>query len=451
MRLALVFTLAVSIFLLFGLSILYSSITRIYETSRQTTIATEMKGTIDETQDHLRDDLAIWLEHGFLFYSVAGLFEPDGAPIAGNLKAIPSGMVLDGKVREIDLPARIIKPSEAPLPPPRVLGAGVRRADGTILILGRSLDEVSALKSTVLDLFFGATLVTLLLSLSAGLWLSIRNSRRLRAILETIGRVMKGELNKRLPITGSHDDLDRLAFGVNQMLDMIERLLIEVKAVGDNIAHDLRTPLSVVRSQLDRAVSSSSNEESLRQTAEKALVGLDRALLTITALLRLAEIENGRRWANFCMLDFAIICAEASEFYLPLAEDKGVSLALDIESSLPILGDRELLFEAVANLLDNAIKFTPRGGHVTVSGHVNDEALEISVSDSGPGIPKQERSQIGKRFYRADKSRKTPGTGLGLSITQAIADLHGLRLTASNNRDQGTILSLTASTETSMA
>jgi signal transduction histidine kinase len=220
---------------------------------------------------------------------------------------------------------------------------------------------------------------------------------------------------------------------VNLMLDEIVRLLQQIKSVGDNIAHDLRSPLAVMRTKLERGLAADSGQE-LRAVAEGALGDLDQALATVTALLRIAEIESGRRRGGFTRVDLAQVCANVFELYEPLAEAKPVAFTLDAPAPLPVRGDFELLVEAIANLVDNAIKFTPEGGAVTVAATTIGDWPAVRVTDNGPGIPGGERNHIFERFYRSSKTRHIPGSGLGLSMVAAIADLHGFDLRVEDNR-----------------
>ena len=209
---------------------------------------------------------------------------------------------------------------------------------------------------------------------------------------------------------------------------LLEEALQEAKVVGDNIAHDLRTPLTRVRIRLERGCERASTLEELRAVADQAIAGLDQSLTTITALLRITEIEHSRRREGFSKVQLAPLIREAADLYDPIAENKGVTIRVEAHDGTTVHGDRDLLFEAVANLLDNAVKFTPEGGRVElVLLHQGGETI-IRVSDTGPGIPEIEREAVTQRFYRSDKSRNTKGLGLGLSMVAAIIKLHSFRL-----------------------
>ena len=214
------------------------------------------------------------------------------------------------------------------------------------------------------------------------------------------------------------------------MLDEIERLLDQLKSVGDNIAHDLRTPLMVARAKLERALEEEGGLQSLRSTMRAALTQIDKASVTIAAILRVSAVENGARKSRFKDFDLGAICGEVVEFYQPLAESKSVELTIEAAEPVPVRGDDDLMREAISNLVDNAVKFTPEGGHVNVRATVVDGLPRAEVSDTGCGVAPHDREKIFRRFFRGERS---DGHGLGLSIAQTIADLHGFQLTVEDN------------------
>ena len=243
---------------------------------------------------------------------------------------------------------------------------------------------------------------------------------------------MQGDLNERLPTHGSRDDLDHVAGGVNLMLDEIVRLLDQLKSVGDNIAHDLRTPLAVMRARLERGPDSESAEK-LPVAVGQALADLDRAMTTVTALSRISDIEGGRRTSCFTDVDLKDVCLTAFDLFRPLAEAKSNLFTLDAPAPMRIVGDFDLLVEAIGNLIDNAIKFTPAGGSVAIIAQMMAGQPTVRVRDSGPGVAPFERTSIFKRFYRSEQTRDAPGTGLGLSMAATIAQLHGFDLRVADN------------------
>jgi signal transduction histidine kinase len=244
---------------------------------------------------------------------------------------------------------------------------------------------------------------------------------------------MNGELDSRLPVTNEDRDIDKVARAVNLMLDEIARLLEQLKSAGDNIAHDLRTPLAVARARIERALNNDAGIEQLREAMEAALAQIEKVSTAVSAILRISAVENGAKKTQFRDFDLGAVCAQVFDFYEPLAESKGVTMAIDAARPVPIRGDQDLMREALSNLVDNAIKFTPADGLVLIEARIADGQPFIRVSDTGPGVPPQERERIFDRFYRGERSGKSQGHGLGLSIAESIANLHGFRLTVGDN------------------
>ena len=213
------------------------------------------------------------------------------------------------------------------------------------------------------------------------------------------------------------------------MLDKIEALVHEIAGVGDDIAHDIRTPLTRVRVGLERGRANSRTLEESNAVIDRAIRGLDQSLAIVTALLRIAEIEHNRRLAGFGEVALAELLHEVGDLYEPIAEEKGVTLTIDACDALTVRGDRDLLLEALANLVDNAVKFTPAGGQVEIALTHHDGEGIVRIRDTGPGVSKDERDVVVRRFYRSDRSRQTCGVGLGLSLVAAILKLHDFRFT----------------------
>lgn len=389
----------------------------------------EVAKAVAEPEDKLRGELGLRLTSDLRRLDYVGLFDQRGDLLYGNIAALPDGLIVDGAAHTVE--AQPLGGSGAQTEP-AVFVAG-RRSDGTIVLIGRGLYEVYALRQLVVEALLLGIGPTIILALITGAIFSLRGARRLKAINQTIMRIMQGDLNERLPTRGRMDDLDYVARAVNLMLDEIVRLLGQIKSVGDNIAHDLRTPLAVMHAQLERGLAGQSDQE-LRGAAHRALKELDRALTTVTALLRISEIEFGRRRGEFRKIDLADVCVNAFELYAPLAEAKSIKYVLDAPTPLPFLGDFDLMVEAIANLIDNAIKFTPKGGSVLVMARAFADRPVIRVSDTGPGVEPSERKDIFKRFYRSEKCRHIPGTGLGLSMAATIAHLHRLELRVDDNQ-----------------
>jgi signal transduction histidine kinase len=256
----------------------------------------------------------------------------------------------------------------------------------------------------------------------------MRAQKRVEEVNQRVQRIIAGDLRERLPHRDVDEPFSRLAVIVNGMLDEMETMIHALAGVGNDIAHDLRTPLTRARLALERGRTNATTLQQLQTVVDKAIANIDQSLAIITALLRLAEIENSRRSAAFGTVSLHEILREVCDIYEPIAENKRIGLRVEARQRLSVRGDRDLLFEAVANLVDNAIKFTPEGGRVDIELMRGDSESIVRVSDTGPGISDQEREAVLRRFYRSDKIRSTPGVGLGLSLVAAIVKLHGFRL-----------------------
>jgi signal transduction histidine kinase len=241
---------------------------------------------------------------------------------------------------------------------------------------------------------------------------------------------MAGDLSRRIPLEGTSDDIEDLAEKLNRMLGELSNLVEGVRRVSDSIAHDLRTPLARLKTRLERLRRGRPEEEEIGEAIEEA----DRLLAMFGAVLRIARIESGERGrAAFAEVDLTSIVDDVAELYRPLIEEKGSRLSLHSAPSVAVQGDRDMLFQAVANLVDNAIKHTPGGGRIEISLAPGDGGAEVVVADDGPGIPPEEREKVRERFYRVDRSRTTPGAGLGLSLVSAVAARHGGDLRLEDN------------------
>jgi signal transduction histidine kinase len=304
-----------------------------------------------------------------------------------------------------------------------------RRLDnGDVLIVGRNVDETVELARAIGAALAVGLLPAFCLWLLAGAWLSVRAQRRVEEVNQQVRRIIAGNLHERLPHRGIDEPFSRLAAIVNGMLDELETTINALAGVGNDIAHDLRTPLTRARLTLERGRANATTLEQLQAAADKAIAGIDQSLSIVTALLRLAEIENSRRSSAFGDVALDEMLREVCDMYEPIAEDKQIALGVASSGKHVVRGDRDLLVEAVANVLDNAIKFTPPGGSVKLELVRGAEETSLRVTDSGPGISDQEQEAVLRRFYRSDKIRNTPGVGLGLNLVSAIAKLHGFRL-----------------------
>ncbi|WP_347556963.1 HAMP domain-containing sensor histidine kinase [Robbsia sp. KACC 23696] len=350
-----------------------------------------------------------------------GLFNAQRHYLLGDIVAIPKDLADDAHGHTVN--ARSFSMSE----PIRMRAMLRRRPDGNYVVVARDLTSVRHVRRVMLDTVLGAGAFCLLANLLLGGYIGYRQARRLKTIRLTTLEISEGNLSKRLPV-GGRDELDMMAHLVNHMLQEIERLMREVKVSCDGIAHDLRTPLSQVRSILGLAISRSptSNDPTLHAYLETAKERTDALLLRFRAILRISEIESLQRRSGFGDAMLGQIVQQLDELYQPLAEDEGLMWHVRHDGPVdPVHGDAALLFEALSNLIGNAIKFSPRGGRVGVTLTHTPLGPIVAVEDEGPGIAKNERQAVLQRFYRGAETQHIPGSGLGLSIVVAVTTLHG--------------------------
>ena len=290
------------------------------------------------------------------------------------------------------------------------------------LLVGRDMYEMQAIQTLIKRTLVLGGIFTFALALLGGFMMSRSVNRRLDTINRASREIMSGNLTRRIPDRGS-GDFDQLADNLNNMLDQIEALMDGVRRVSDNIAHDLRTPLARLRNRLESLrMQPPGDEEGRRDMVEQALAEADGLLATFNALLRIARLEADARRAGFVQLELGQVLADVVELYEPVAEEKNQRIEFIHQGEITLKGDRDLLFQAFSNLLDNAVKYTPDAGLI----RARVDAERVSICDSGPGVPQSEREKVFQRFYRVDSSRSTPGSGLGLSLVKAVASLHDL-------------------------
>ena len=355
----------------------------------------------------------------------AGLFRSDGSRIAGNLARLPPSLKLDATVQT----ASFTRDGASDNEPRRVRAIGRELPDGDVLVIGRNVDETGELSTVVSEALALGLVPALLFCLAMGMLLSLRAENRIADVNQQVQRIVAGNLGERLPHRNSDDPFSQLAAIVNGMLDEIETLVQALAGVGNDIAHDLRTPLSRARLMLERGRDNAKTLAQLGTVVDRAIGGIDQTLAITTALLRLAEIESSRRSAAFGRVALAEILREIADLYEPIAEDKGIALHIDSAHAPAVDGDRDLLMEAIVNLVDNALKFTPRGGRVEVTLLRGSREDILRVRDTGPGISEEERDAVLRRFYRSDRLQGVRGLGLGLNLVAAIVKLHEFRLT----------------------
>src|ERR1700716_3888421 len=355
---------------------------------------------------------------------VAAIFAADGHRITGNLESLPPHLRIDAPAHGTD----VIRRDRGAGENQTVRAIARRMRNGDVLVLGRNVDEAGEISHVVGQALALGLLPGFCLCLLAGAWLSVRAQKRVEEVNQRVQRIIAGDLRERLPHRNVDEPVSKLPVIVHGLAGEKGTMIHALAGVGNDIAHDPRTPLTRARLTLERGRTNAATLEQLQAVADKAIAGIDQSLAIITALLRLAEIETSRRSAAFGLVALHEMLREVCDIYEPIAENKNVALHVRVTDQLTVRGDRDLLIEAVANLVDNAIKFTPEGGKVDMELLRGDAEAIVRVTDTGCGISEKEREAVLRRFYRSDKMRNTAGVGLGLSLVAAIVKLHGFRL-----------------------
>jgi signal transduction histidine kinase len=312
---------------------------------------------------------------------------------------------------------------------------------GFRLLVGRDLEERQRLYDIITDAGRWSIAIVVVLGLIGGFFVGRRVLRRIDAMTETTRRIMAGDLSGRLPVAGTNDEIDRLAENLNEMLERIEALMAGLKEVSDNIAHDLKTPLTRLHNRSEQALRSATSEAEYRDALEQTIEESQDLIRTFDALLMIARAESGHAREGMTDFDAAEIARDVGELYEPLAEEKGIELKVEAEAAAPVKGNRELVGQALANLVDNAIKYAGpdepeangKGAQIVVRALDAGDRILLTVSDNGPGIAEEDRSRVVERFVRLERSRSRPGSGLGLSLASAVARLHGGELRFEDN------------------
>ena len=304
---------------------------------------------------------------------------------------------------------------------------------GLLLLVGRDNRERVSLRRFMLEALAWSMAGIVLLGIAGGLLLSRRVLSRIDAVARVAEEIRRGDVSSRVALSGTGDEFDRLAETLNRMLDEIERLVASIRGVTVNIAHDLKSPLARLRGRLEMTLRADAPAAERSAAIEQAIEEADGLIATFNALLSIAEAQSGRSNAEMTELDLAALVEDASDLYEPLAEERGVRLEIRAQPGACVAGNRQLLFQALANLIDNALKYAPSGGAVRVWAGRSGDGPELGVADQGPGIPEADRVRVLEPFVRLDQSRGTPGSGLGLSLVDAIARLHGAVLRLEDN------------------
>jgi signal transduction histidine kinase len=371
-----------------------------------------LRGIIDTIQRRSSDESG----------SVYLLTDVTGERIAGNLTTRPPMPAEEASW--IEFPLEVEKGTTRERHVARAFHTDL--AGGFDLVVGRDVEALRQFASIIRRTIYYALAIALVLGLGGGLLMSRNFLRRVDAITAASRTIMAGNMSGRMPVTGSNDELDRLALALNEMLEQIEALMAGMKEVSSNVAHDLKTPLTRIKARVEAALRSGS-EADYRAALESTVDESDRLLDTFNALLSIARAEAGQSRSGLMVIDASAIIADVVELYEPMAEEEGGRLASRAEPGLMVMGDRQLLAQALTNLLDNALKYGAMPGEtpqIDVTGDIEGDKVVIAVKDKGVGIPPEDRGRVTERFVRLDSSRSKPGNGLGLSLVSGVMKLH---------------------------
>ena len=345
------------------------------------------------------------------------LYDETGQPVGGDPKLDASALPLDGGVREFRRSAREVVRAQA-----------VRLPWGETLVVARDAGQIVELRRILLRALVWSGSAIALLGAAFGFVLGREPLRRIQAMRLASDRIVAGDLSARLPVSRRRDELDELAVIVNAMMEEVERLMVQARTAGESVAHELRTPLTRLRASLEHASEGLGADHERRRLLELCVVETDGVLARFRALLRIAAVEAKSRRAEIGLVDLSALVEQVAELYQPLAAERGLSFQVQAAAGVRARVDGELFFEAMANLVDNAIKFTPAGGQVTLELTSEPSGVRLEVGDTGPGIADADLPLITRRFYRGARQAEAPGHGLGLSLVAAVVSLHGFHL-----------------------
>lgn len=412
----------------------YLTTTSALRAQMQTEIRTQLNAMVEEAKtDGIVSIVQDINEHvaqpsgptGFYFLS-----DPTGKKLAGNLNNVDP---VDGW-RETGVgDPTLLQSSLTADDDHQIWAQGVHLADGSFLLVGQDAFRLLTAQEAIINSFAWSAGLAILLATLAGLAVSRGFLRRIDDINQTSLSIIDGRLKERIPVRGTSDEIDRLSINLNHLFDSNQALLESLKQVSSSIAHDLRTPLSRLRQGLEEARATSNNKRDIERAVDNAIIESDQLLAIFAALLRIAQIESGSRKSGFKDVDLTGLFGRVADAYRAVAEEQGKTLETELVGDIHFTGDAELLLQMVANLTENAIRHTPAGTRISLALSQDQSGVSATISDSGPGIPEDQRGKVFDHFYRLDSARSTSGSGLGLALVAAIAKLHDLRIELADN------------------
>jgi len=425
-RIAIVYSIAFACGAAALLGAVNFAVSRVVDGSTDNLIEAEVQGLREQVMVLSRSDFIELVEQRSQDQDVRGavylMVDPQLRPVAGNVPAWPKIDANEGKWIQFDIQVPYgeetreheVRARRFPLP------------GGYRMLVGHDVQERQDVKNLMMRGLIAAVVLTLMIGLGGGLWMGRRILAQAGAISAVATQIMRGDLSQRLPVRGADDEIDRLAREINTMLDKIEQLTLGMRTVLDSAAHDLRTPLNRLQATAEGAMSTLATGSPERRVLERVTSEVDRMRSTLDALLRIALAETGTVARE--PVDLSDLVESVVDLYAPVSEERGITLQSSVTPGAQVQGSRQLLAQALANLLDNAIKFTPDGGRIRVQLNQSGAGPEVVVEDTGPGIPADKRELVLGRRVRLDEARKFPGSGLGLSLVAAVTKLHGARL-----------------------
>lgn len=432
-RLTLLYTATFCASALALLGFIYWSTVAVIEQQSIETIEAEIRGLAEQYREQGLVRLIAIIEErsgaGGDDENIYLLTDPLLVPLTGNLSDWPKNLGGPGNWLRFTVNRKV----QDGLVPHEVRARTFTLSGGYRLLVGRDMHEKRRFRAIVVSALAWSLGGTLVLALTGGLFVSRRMLSRVDQVSRTARQIMDGDLSRRMEQSGSGDEFDRLADNLNAMLDRIERLMVGMRLSTDSIAHDLRSPLTRLKSRIELALRDPTESHRDREALADALSQTDAALAVFDSLLRIATAEAGMDAVELKPIDLAALAQDVTDLYQPLAEEKSIELNVSADPPAEIRGQSELMAQAIANLLDNAVKFTPAGGRITVTVNLDNGDVILTIADSGPGIPQTDRQRVLERFVRLESSRTGPGTGLGLSLVAAVVKLHGGALRLEDN------------------